>query len=106
MSKFAASAAILALSLIGAHAFAQTQPQVQPAAPPPGPGFDLINQRCGFCHSTAQVFAQHKSGQEWAATVQAMADRGAEVSPDEVKVIADYLAKNYPAAPATGQAHN
>jgi hypothetical protein len=28
-----------------------------------------------------------------------MADRGAEVSPDEMKVIVDYLSKNYAAAP-------
>jgi cytochrome c5 len=101
MSKPAIAVAMVALSLIAMRALAADPPATSatPAAPPPGPGLDLINQRCGFCHSTAQVFTQHKSADAWAATVQAMADRGAEVSPDEMKVIVDYLSKNYPAAP-------
>jgi hypothetical protein len=66
-----------------------------PAGPPPGPGLDLINQRCVFCHNTAQVFSQHKTPAAWSATVQQMENRGAELSPDEEKVVVDYLATNY-----------
>jgi mono/diheme cytochrome c family protein len=84
-----------ALSLIAAHAMAADP------APPPGPGLDLINERCGFCHTTGQVFVQRKSATGWAATVQSMADRGAELSPEEAKTITDYLAAHYGApAPA------
>jgi hypothetical protein len=64
------------------------------SALPPGPGLDLINQRCVFCHTAAQVFAARKTPAEWAATVQRMADRGAELAPDEQQAIVDYLAKN------------
>ncbi|MGK6319495.1 c-type cytochrome [Sphingomonas sp. DT-204] len=95
----------LTLPLIGARALSQQAPAPAAAAvPPPGPGLDLINERCGFCHSTGQVFQKRRTEAEWAATVQGMADRGAEVSPEEIKVITAYLAKNYAAAPATPSA--
>jgi hypothetical protein len=99
----AALMAGLALGLAGARVLAADAPAA-PAAPPPGKGLDLINERCGFCHSTAQVFASRKTQPDWAATVQAMADRGAEVSPDEQKVIVDYLSKNYAAPPGAPSA--
>ncbi|PZU59145.1 MAG: hypothetical protein DI547_07925 [Sphingobium sp.] len=102
----------LTLPLIGAGALAQ---QAAPAAgvattaaapgvPPPGPGLDLINERCGFCHTIGQVFQTRRSEADWAVTVQGMADRGAEVSPDEIRVITAYLAKNYAAPPGTPSA--
>ncbi|MCW6533374.1 hypothetical protein [Sphingomonas lycopersici] len=77
--------------------------------PPPGPGLNLINERCGFCHSTAQVFAAHKAPAAWAGVVQSMIDRGAELSPEEQKTVVDYLAAHYsdgnpaPAADASPQ---
>ena len=95
MRNFILAAAILAPVLaFGARAFAADTP-----APPPGAGFDLINQRCVFCHNTVQIFSQRKTPEAWAATVEQMANRGAELSPEEMKTIEDYLAKNY-GAPA------
>jgi mono/diheme cytochrome c family protein len=98
------SAAMLPLLALGARALAADAP----AGPPPGPGLDLINQRCVFCHNSAQIFSEHKTAPGWAATVEQMANRGAEVSPEEMKTIVDYLAKNYgasdqPATPAPPQ---
>jgi hypothetical protein len=97
-----ATAALVPLAVIGARALAADPPAT--AGPPPGPGLELINQRCVFCHNTAQIFSQRKTPEAWSATVEQMANRGAEVSPEEMKVITDYLAKNYgaPAAPAAG----
>ena len=92
------TAIVLTLGLIGARALADA-----PSPPPPGPGLDLINQRCIFCHNTVQIFSQHKTPEAWSATVEQMANRGAEVSPEEMKTIVDYLAKNY-GAPAQGSA--
>ena len=93
------AAALIPLAALGARALAADPPT---AAAPSGPGLDLINQRCIFCHNTAQIFSQHKSPEAWSATVEQMATRGAEVSPEEIKIITDYLAKNYgaPAAAA------
>lgn len=76
----------------------------QPAAMPPGAGLDLINDRCGFCHSTGQVFEARKAPVDWSTTVQAMVDRGAELTPDEQKTVVGYLSANFatgtPAPPA------
>jgi mono/diheme cytochrome c family protein len=105
MRKILAAAALLPLVALGARALAADAPA---AAPPPGAGLDLINERCVFCHNNAQIFSQRKTAPAWAATVEQMANRGAEVSPEEMKVIVDYLSKNYggpdqSAAPAAPQ---
>lgn len=105
MHKFGRIIMALALPLGAAGAWAQQTPAPTAAvAPPPGPGLDLINERCGFCHTTAQVFQTRRSEADWAATVQGMADRGAEVSPDEIKTITAYLAAHYAAAPGAASA--
>lgn len=76
--------------------------------PPPGPGLDLINTRCGFCHTPAQATGVRKTPAAWAAVVQSMIDRGAELSPEEQKVVVDYLSTNNApksdGAPAAGAA--
>lgn len=84
----------LTLALAVAAAGIGTALAGQQAAPPPGPGLDLIKERCGFCHSTAQVTGVRKTPAAWAATVQSMIDRGAELEPEEQKVMTDYLAAN------------
>jgi mono/diheme cytochrome c family protein len=81
---------------------AQTTPSApQPAAaapaPPPGPGLAIITAKCSACHTAASVFSQHRSPDDWAATVQVMMDRGADLSPDEANVVIGYLAENFPA---------
>lgn len=76
----------------------------QQAAPPPGPGLDLIKERCGFCHSTAQVTGVRKTPAAWATTVQSMIDRGAELEPDEQKLMVDYLAANLAGGDASAPA--
>ena len=90
MRKILVTAALLPFVALGARALAADMP-----TPPPGPGLDLINERCVFCHNSAQIFTQRKTAPAWSATVEQMAARGAEVSPEEMKVITDYLAKNY-----------
>ena len=100
------TAALLCLAVSGVRAIAADAP----LPPPPGPGLELINQRCIFCHNTVQIFSQHKTPEAWSATVEQMANRGAEVSPEEMKTIVDYLAKNYgasaQAAATSAPSHN
>lgn len=108
MRKLFLTSAVLAVSLAAGHALAgdQPAPAAAPAAPgasaapsgsapPPGPGLDLINDHCKFCHVTAQVFAKKRSADEWGTVIQTMIDRGAELSPEETKVITDYLTAHY-----------
>ncbi len=87
-----ASISILALTLLVAEA--------GPGAPPPGPGLDLIQRSCINCHDVYMITAKRKTPQEWADIVGLMADRGAEVTPDEIAIIEKYLAENFPAAAA------
>jgi mono/diheme cytochrome c family protein len=67
--------------------------------PPPGPGLDLIKQSCVSCHDIYMITSKRKTPDDWATLVGLMADRGAEVTPEEIDVIAEYLAKNYPSNP-------
>ena len=95
----------LALVLAGVTAVAigaelsAAQSGQQPPAAPPGPGLALINERCGFCHPPQQVLGVRKTPAQWAAVVQGMIDRGAELDTEEQKTVVDYLAANN-AAPA------
>jgi len=62
---------------------------------PPGPGLDLIQRSCVGCHDIYVVIQKRRTPAEWAKTLGLMADRGAEVTPNEMKVIQDYLAHNF-----------
>lgn len=93
-------------AIAGTAAIAASAAPQQPATPP-GPGLDLINERCAFCHTTAQVLTVRKTPANWAVVVQSMIDRGAELTPEEQKTVVGYLSTNLPApegAPAAAPA--
>lgn len=108
MRGFAASAAVLTLGLLVGRSLSAQPPVTigMPDAqtPPSGPGLDLINKQCSACHTTATIFSQRKTSDDWAATVQLMVDRGAELKPEETDVVIDYLAKNFAAPPPAAAA--
>lgn len=102
MQKLATGVMMLGFAVVATRGLeAQTAPAAPPPAavpaPPPGPGLAIINEKCSGCHTTATVFGQHRSPDDWAATVQLMVDRGADLSPDETNVVIGYLAENFPA---------
>jgi hypothetical protein len=86
------SAAIL---LSGAALGALSAQQSASAEPPPGVGLELIQRSCVGCHDLYTIIQKRRTPAEWANTLGLMADRGAEVTPDEMKVIQDYLAHNF-----------
>ncbi|WEJ98820.1 MAG: hypothetical protein P0Y59_18020 [Candidatus Sphingomonas phytovorans] len=106
--KIALSVMGLAFAVVATRGLeAQSAPAVSaPGAasgapvPPPGPALVVINERCSTCHSTASVFNQHRSADDWAATVQLMVDRGADLTPDDMNMVIDYLAANFGPEPA------
>jgi quinoprotein glucose dehydrogenase len=62
----------------------------------PGRGLELINQHCVECHPATQIFtAPRRTPVEWSRTVTAMAARGAELTPEEIKIVSDYLAEHF-----------
>jgi mono/diheme cytochrome c family protein len=87
---FAALAAMLASVPLWA--------QQAPAEPPAGPGLELIQRSCISCHDIYMITSKRKTPEQWAEVMDLMAARGAEVTPEEMQIIEEYLAKNFPAA--------
>jgi hypothetical protein len=69
--------------------------QPAPSEPPPGPGLDLIQRSCVNCHDISIITMKRKTRDEWAETLGLMADRGAEVTPEEMQIIEEYLSRNF-----------
>jgi hypothetical protein len=86
------SSLLLVTSAVSALSAEQS---TSPEPPPPGPGLDLIQRSCVGCHDIYVVIQKRRTPTEWAKTLGLMADRGAEVTPGEMKVIQDYLAHNF-----------
>jgi mono/diheme cytochrome c family protein len=68
-----------------------TPASAQPAAGAPNPGKDMVAGKCLQCHTTSmfQDFRQDRRG--WEATIYRMIGRGGLWTPDEIKLMADYL---------------
>jgi hypothetical protein len=91
-SRFAITSAVL---LSGGALGTLSAQQNASAEVPPGEGLELIQRSCVGCHDLYTIIQKRKTPAEWANTLGLMADRGAEVTPDEMKVIQDYLAHNF-----------
>lgn len=79
------------LSLASVPLWADPPPQ----EPPPGAGLELIERSCVGCHDIYMITTKRKSPAEWSTTVEVMAARGAEVTPEEMQVIEEYLSQNF-----------
>jgi mono/diheme cytochrome c family protein len=71
---------------------------------PDGEGKAIATASCQACHRLTNLTNAHKSMDDWRDTVQLMMDRGAEVAPDKVKVLVEYLAKNFGLSPSSPSA--
>ncbi len=58
-------------------------------------GQTLMNTRCNKCHSLERVTSAKKTADQWNQTVSRMITNGAQITPEEQKVLVDYLAKTY-----------
>lgn len=89
--KMAAFAIFGAASLgsLATVAFAQKLPD--------GAGKELVQAICTACHDlTAVTEGIGYSRQDWDNIVQSMIDMGAAIKPEQVPLITDYLARNFP----------
>jgi hypothetical protein len=89
------------LILVGASLLASVPLLAQqPAAAdfPPGPGLELIERACISCHDIYMITSKRKTPDEWLMTLDVMATRGAEVTPDEMQIIGDYLTQHFSTA--------
>ena len=61
----------------------------------PGPGSELTQAKCAICHEIEYITRAPQSRAQWEEVMQVMLERGAPMTPDEMKVITDYLATYY-----------
>ena len=62
---------------------------------PEGDGKAIATENCQACHKLTNLTKAHKNLDDWKDTVQTMIDRGANVPPDKVDILVQYLAKNF-----------
>jgi mono/diheme cytochrome c family protein len=65
------------------------------AQPAPSPGRDMVTGKCFQCHTDA-MFRDHRQDRRgWEATIYRMIGRGGLWTPDEIKLMADYLGTDF-----------
>lgn len=83
--------AMLASTLVSMSLWAEQAPD----EPPSGPGLELIQRSCISCHDIYMITTKRKTPEQWAEVMDLMAARGAEVTPEEMQVIEEYLSQNF-----------
>ena len=63
---------------------------------PEGAGKQAVETYCGACHELSRVTATGYSREGWRNTVSMMINDGLKLPLDQVPVVIDYLAKNFP----------
>jgi len=62
---------------------------------PEGPGRELVEDVCTYCHSLSKLRGQQLSRKEWRDLIKGMIFEGAPVTDEEFSLILDYLTKNF-----------
>ena len=68
----------------------------EPGTPPTPEGQSLVQERCTKCHDMKRITRAKKTVEEWAATVERMVSKGANLGPVEKEAVIQYLAETYP----------
>jgi competence ComEA-like helix-hairpin-helix protein len=63
---------------------------------PPGKGKAVLEEVCSECHGADAVLVLHQSKQAWSDLVFDMASKGASANGEQLDIIIDYLATNFP----------
>jgi virginiamycin B lyase len=67
---------------------------------PNGNGRDMVQMICSGCHDLSPITdSVGFTRQDWETVVKSMIDMGATIKPEQVSVIANYLAANFPPKP-------
>ena len=79
-------------SILAASVLAQ---DAKPEAGPQNPGHILVLSKCFQCHTDAMYRDLRQDRRAWEATVYRMVGRGALWTPEEVRLMVDYLGSEY-----------
>ena len=63
---------------------------------PEGNGKRLVQEVCSGCHGLDVVVSQHTDKAGWQSIIDYMIQRGASAKDDEIAIMVEYLAKNFP----------
>lgn len=85
---------LLAAGLMSAGLMCSVSAFAQDAAPQ-HPGRAVVLGKCFQCHTDAMFRDQRQDRRAWEATVYRMVGRGAQWTPEEIKLMADYLGTEY-----------
>src|ERR1700692_1556114 len=86
-----AMSAAAAMAAVVAPAVAQNLPN--------GNGREVVEMICSGCHDLSPITDAGFSREDWETVVKNMIDMGATIKPEQVSVIANYLAANFPPKP-------
>jgi mono/diheme cytochrome c family protein len=93
----------LVLPLLAGALVWSAAPATAQEATAPHAGRAMVLSKCFQCHTDAMFRDQRQDRRAWEATVYRMVGRGALWTPDEIKLMADYLGTEFgataPAAP-------
>ncbi len=87
--RLAASALFTASGLTAGLALAQDLPG--------GDGKEVVEKICAGCHDLEPITGSvGGTRDEWSMVVKSMIDMGAEIKPEQIALITNYLAQNFP----------
>jgi len=100
---FVSAGSILAAS---GHSQEARPESARPESGSQSPGHILVLNKCFQCHTDAMYRDLRQDRRAWEATVYRMIGRGALWTPEEVKLMADYLGTEYgPASKSAAAPH-
>jgi virginiamycin B lyase len=73
--------------------------QQKPPNLPDGPGKEQVAALCSGCHGLGRVMSSGYAQAYWHTAVRMMINFGVAIPPEQVQVISDYLAANFPEKP-------
>src|SRR5438876_12316458 len=83
------------LSLVGlTRSQGQSQGRGDQLNLPDGPGKDILQSACTECHNLQMAVGTGYNREEWGLTLERMITAGANMKPDQIPVVTDYLLKN------------
>ena len=90
------TAAALVYAVMLGRTAVGAQESTDPAKLPDGPGKTILQSSCTACHGLDLLSGRDEAS--WKDTVDRMIAMGAVVADDQVKVLVEYLTKNFPPA--------
>ena len=92
-------AAVVLFCAIPAHSQMAGQARAKVQLPD-GEGKEVVQVACAACHSLSNITNTGHTPEDWKTTLSMMLNVGANVPPDKVDTVYNYLIKNFPEKPA------